>query len=756
MNETQAVSTAFLGSIVLILNVSVVPAAEAQAIGAATAGDAGDALQEIIVTAEKRPEEAQRIAISISTLSGDDLARRGEVELDTALRNVPSLQIQTTAQGGEFYIRGVGANGDSNYVDPAVALSIDGVYNGRSERLAAPLYDINRIEVLRGPQGTLAGRNAEGGAVNVLTNGPVIGNSETRLDVNVGNYDLAHIDVAQNIPVNDELAFRVAAMREDRHGYFTNDGYASHVAAFRVKGLYEPTENLSIQLLFDYSHQSGLWATTVPAPLPFAGPPPPVYNSTSDPKCAGPSGGWLITQPNNPWYVDPCHPADSIDYKFETVALQVDYRTPWGTVTFIPTYLHDTRDDLTGLVVGNDPFFGGTPTAADDSENQKTVELRITSPAASPIKWVVGYYFLRTDDGGTFGALSTFSGTVTGTSNAIALYNTNSEGAPAATSKAPYGQITYPITDTFRVTGGLRYTQDSKSQAVRIVSIAIPGYDSGRDVVTNAYSATNYKAGVEYDMAPKSMLYAQVTTGYKAGGFDTTTAVPESYQPEHIKAYELGIKNRFLNDSLQINADVYYYDYADLQVQYANPSGNPLPIPTQYIPTGVTYRLFQQFIVNAATGKNKGAELETRYRFTRNDELDLSITYARALYGNFSIAALQRLNGQPIAMTPEDTAILNYEHDWLFASGKVAAQVDSKWSSSYLATVNNRASAYGFQKAYSRSDASLAYDANSHWSLTAWVKNIENKAQTQEGDYPLNRVFINFPRTYGVNLGLKF
>jgi len=140
--------------------------------------------------------------------------------------------------------------------------------------------------------------------------------------VNVGNYDLAHIDAAQNIPVSDELAFRVAAMREDRHGYFTNDGYSSHVAAFRVKGLYEPTENVSIQLLLDYSHQTGLWATTVPAPLPFAGPPPSVYNSTSDPKCAGPSGGWLITQPNNPWYVDPCHPADSIDYKFETVALQ--------------------------------------------------------------------------------------------------------------------------------------------------------------------------------------------------------------------------------------------------------------------------------------------------------------------------------------------------------------------------------------------------------------------------------------------------
>jgi iron complex outermembrane receptor protein len=713
-----------------------------------------DSLAEIIVTAEKRSEDAQKTPIAITTISGEDIARRAENQLDTTLRNVPSVQVQSTPQGGEIYIRGVGANGDSNYVDPSVALSFDGVYSGRSERLAAALYDINHIEVLRGPQGTIYGRDADGGAVNVISNGPVIGSRESRINLQLGNYDLAHVDAAQNIPVNDQLAFRIAAEREDRHGYFTNDAYASHVSAFRVKGLYFPTETLSIQLLFDYSHQTGHWATTVSAPGPFAGPPSFVFNSNSD-FCAGANGGWLDTQPNNPWYVDPCHPADTIDYKFETVALQVDYQMSWATLTVIPTYTHDTRSNLTNLVVGDDPFFAGALLHTRDGEDQKTGELRLTSPDSSRVKWVVGYYYLWTNDGGTFSGTTPQAASVGGA--AVTLFNTTDLDAPATTSKAPYGQITYPVTDAFRITGGLRYTQDSKSESVNVVSVAVPGYNSGTDTATLKNSATTYKAGIEFDAAKESMLYAQLSTGYKAGGFATTGVPPASYEPEHVKAYEIGSKNRFLDDTLQINADVYYYRYTDLQVQYSTSLSSSLPIPPQYTPAGAVYSYFQQYIANAGAGVNKGAEIELRYRFTPTDEVDLTGAYINAHYGNFSQPQLSGLNGERIAATPENTGVLNYQHDWILGGAKLSAQVDSKISSSYYASVNNRAvNTYGFQKGYTRSDASLVYQAATIWSVSAWVKNIEDKAQYQYGDFPLSRVIVNFPRTYGLNLSLKF
>lgn len=722
-----------------------------------TAGQADattGALQEIIVTAEKRTEDVQRTAIAITTISGDEIAAHAENQLDTTLRDIPSLQVQSTPQGGEIYIRGVGANGDSNFIDPSVALSFDGVYAGRSERLAAPLYDINRIEVLRGPQGTIYGRDADAGAVNVVSNNPIIDGSDSRVNLQVGNYDLRHIDAAQNIPVNDQLAFRVAAEREDRNGYFSNDGYASHVTGARIKALYQPSADLTIQLLLDYSRQTGHWATTVPAQGTFAGPPAFVFNSTTD-YCAGAQGGWLDTQPGNPWHVDPCHPADTIDYRFATVALQVQYAMPWATLTVIPTYTYDRRSDLTNLVVGDDPFFGGSLTPTVDGEDQKTGEIRLSSPDSSRIKWVVGYYYLWTNDGGTFSGVTPQTGNVGNAT--VTLFDSTSLDAPATTSKAPFGQITYPVTDSFRVTGGLRYTQDAKYESVRVTSVAVPGYDSGTQTASLRNSATTYKAGMELDVAKDSMLYAQVSTGYKAGGFDTTAVPPQSYQPEHVRAYEIGSKNRFLDDSLQVNADIYYYQYTDLQAQFSTSLTAALPIPAAYVPAGAVYSYFQQYVANAGNGKNKGAEFETRYRFTAHDEIDLSATYINAHYGHFAQAALAGLDGAPIAATPEDTLVLNYQHDWSLVGGVLTAQADSKWSSSYYANVNNRGvNPYGFQSAYTRSDASLAYQAAKIWGVSAWVKNIENKAQQQYGDFPLNRIMVNFPRTYGLNVSLRF
>ncbi len=286
------------------------------------------------------------------------------------------------------------------------------------------------------------------------------------------------------------------------------------------------------------------------------------------------------------------------------------------------------------------------------------------------------------------------------------------------------------------------------------------------------YHKLTYKAGLEYDLAPQSMTYAQVTTGYKSGGFDTTATPPKAYLPESVTAYELGIKNRFLENRLQLNADVYYYAYQNLQVQYHVGTDPLFPLPNSYLPLppgGVSnpcpgganpanncYGNFQQYIGNAGAGKNMGAEIESRWRFTNHDELDLTATYADAHYGNFADPTLSGLSGEAIAMTPRNTVVGNYQHDWRLGSGTLEAQIDSKWSSSYWASVSNRASsAYGFQQSYTRSDASLTY-RQGVFSVGAWIKNIENKAQLQFGDFPLNREVINFPRTFGVNVSVKF
>ncbi|MFT3905917.1 MAG: TonB-dependent receptor [Steroidobacteraceae bacterium] len=714
-----------------------------------------DALEEVIVTAEKRPETVQKTAISITTISGEDIAKRADNELGAMLRNVPSLQIENTPQGGAVYVRGVGMNGDSNYVDPSVSLTIDGVYTARSERMTTGLYDISRAEVLRGPQGTIYGRNSDGGAINIISNGPVIGSTETRVNLQTGNYDLWHGDFAQNIPVNDQLAFRVAGLREKRDGYFSNNGYSSDVTAGRVKGLFNATDAWTLQALLDYSREKGQLATTVPIKGSLGIPP---FNQTNDPTCADADGGWQ-TEAGNPWYVDACHPADTIDYKFVTASLQSDLNLGWATLTVIPTWTRNKRYTNSNLVTGIAPVpFAGSMQTSITSETQKTGEVRLSSAADSALKWVVGYYYLWSNNGGT-GGTGLAATTVTNTSgDTVTLYDTDNRGASPTTSKAPFGQITYPLTDTLRLTGGLRYTQDAKSQALRITSVAVSGYDSGLVVYNADYSATTYKAGVEYDVAPKSMAYAQVSTGYKAGGFDTSASPPKTYRPEHVKSYEVGIKNQFLDDRLQVNASLYYYDYTDLQVQYA--LSGTYPIPDAYIPDDVTNSSFQQYIANAGKGINKGAELETRYRFTPVDEIDVSATYTNAHYGDFNHVAdpdLIGLDGQRMAFTPEHTVMVDYEHDWSVAGGTLTAQANTKLSSSYWGSVSNRASRPdSFQKGYTRSDASLSYASSGIWTTTLWVKNIEDKAQIQFGDFPLNRNVVSYPRTFGLSVGLKF
>ncbi|MFT3907528.1 MAG: TonB-dependent receptor [Steroidobacteraceae bacterium] len=698
-------------------------------------GNANEGLEEIIVTAEKRPQDAQKTAISITTISGEEIRERGDNQLSTVLQNVPSLSIQTTSQGGNIYIRGVGTNGDSNSVDPTVATSIDGVYSARSERISAAMYDISRVEVLRGPQGTIYGRNADGGAVNVVSNGPQIGNDDGRVNLQVGNYNLRHIDAAQNLSLTDDLAIRVAGVREKRDGYFSNGGQASDVTGGRLKVLYKPLEAWTLQGLLDYSRQKGKLSTTVPM-----------------------AGGPWETDSDDPWYVDPTHPADTIDFKFVTMAVQSDYDLGWGSLTVIPTLTKSARYVDGNLITGIDSRYNGALNASINRETQKTAEVRLSSPASSAINWVVGYYYLWSDNAPTGNTGTTTVDVTDSNDDTIALYQLNNLGASPSTSKAPFGQITYPLTESLHLTAGARYTQDAKSNATHITSVAIPGYDSGQIVRTANYSSTTYKLGLDYDLAPQSMVYGQVSTGYKAGGFYTAAVPPRAYRPEYLTAYEVGSKNRFLDDSLQVNGSVYYYRYKDLQVQYVNFEGYPLP--DAYIPDTVTNSTFSLYIANAGAGINKGAELEVQYKFAAHDQLNASYSYTDARYGDFDATrypSLVSLNGQPMAMTPRNSATFGYQHDWAVFGGKLSAQANTKLSSSYWASITTRDNGYSFQKAYTRSDASVTFNSSGdRWSLSGWVKNIEDKAQLQYGEYPLYRAVVNSPRTFGVNASIAY
>ena len=411
------------------------PLAWAQSDTPTTPTAAPQALQEIVVTAERRSTNVQKTAISITASSGEELRAKGQTTLESTLSDTPAVTVMATPQGGQVFVRGVGSQGDSNYVDPAVSLSLDGVYSGRAERVFASLYDVNRVEVLRGPQGTLYGRNATGGSVNVLTNNPGP-RLEGGANLQLGNYDLVHLDGFANVPLDEQLSLRVAAMRETRDGYFSNGGRASDLTAGRLKLLYKPNADVSLLATVDSFDSVGAGATTVPRA--FAGG-PPFFN-------------WK-TDYSDPWTVDPLHPADVQRTRFTTASLQADIQTALGMLTVQPALVRSKRLTQTDLVAGI--AVPGTTLPLPETvwqETQKTLEVRLASPVRSVAQWVVGAYWFDARN------------TQTGVPPSYPTPTWESYGTRVPnTSQAVFGQLTLPVAKDLRATAGLRYTRDEKT-----------------------------------------------------------------------------------------------------------------------------------------------------------------------------------------------------------------------------------------------------------------------------------------------------
>lgn len=685
-------------------------------------------IQEVVVTAERHRTSAQKTAASVTAVSAEELQRKGVTSVEGVLRDVAAVEVQASPQGGQVYVRGVGANGDSNWVDPSVSLMFDNVYSGRAERVFASVYDIDRIEILRGPQGTLYGRNATGGTVNVLSANPT-DQLEGNLHLQIGNFGLKHVDGALNIPLNDALAVRIALLREKRDGYFSNGSVASDLKGARVKALLKPARDFFVLATFDTIRNTGNGATSVP--FSYTGEVPPFVNWPTYP-----------INFSSPWQVDDLHPAEQRNAKFTTWSLEANYDMGWGVATFVPAFTRSTRWVNTNLITG----IATPPGLASStwSEDQRSAELRIASPARSTLRWVAGLYHFKTENTQTGAPPAGFG---------VSTWETYGVQTPTD-SNAAFGQLTYPLTDTLRLTGGVRYTRDAKRQFYGVRSL-VGAYDSGIMVAENKYSALTYKAGIEIDLARTSMLYAQVASGYKAGGFSTTTTPPVPYEPEKLTAFELGSKNSFLDGRLQVNAELYLYRYNNYQVQYpdfAAPSPNPDDAP------GATY--FAQFVVNADTGKNKGGEVEAKYRLTPDDEFRIGLSYTHARYGHFSQPALAYLSGTAVTNTPRSAATIGYKHEFVMADGAVlTAGASTKLSEGYRVVLSRGmpgGDQHVYQRGYHRSDLHLSYlSPKEEWTVSAWARNLENKAQVANA-LPFGRVQITDPRTFGIDLSYKF
>ena len=703
----------------------------AAASSAQTAAPETGRLADVTVTAQKIVQPSSKTALSLTAVSGEDLRTAGATTAVGLTNLIPNVQIAPGTSGStDISIRGIGSTNTTEVGDPATAFHIDGVYLGRPQSAGATFYDLERVEVLRGPQGTLYGRNATAGAVNLITNKP--GKKFAgEANLGVGNYGLYSFDGMVNAPVNDQFALRAVVSSSSRDGYLINksatNGFgknrddADNLSA-RVHGLVTFNADTKLLLTVDTSRNKGAGPGTVPIAS--------FLNNT------GAAQRTSLTNVNEGRRDD-----SSTGFAAEFTA-----QSRVGEFTYLGAYRTFDRNNLSST--------NATTSLTNSKFSQTSHELRLASTGKSDLTWVAGLYLFNE------------KGNIDATFTNPALANQFGPGNPGvrfiqdpvnSKSTAVFGQATYSVTPALRLTAGLRTTSDEKSRDGRTTNLAATF--NAPSLVNKAkvsYNQSTWKLGADYDLARNVLVYANVATGYKAGGyFDGSNAAGNNtYRPELLTSMEAGIKGRFLDNRLRLSAAVFSYDYKDLQISYVaiNPLSNTIGTIT----------------TNAAKAKNTGLELEAKMAVSDSGTVNVALGLLNAKYGDFVFPVIAgrpvaiNLAGQQLDKAPNATLTLGYTHDWTLADGAaVTAYVGTRYSASYqLSNFAVVTPIQYTQPSFTRTDINVTYTApRDKWYVQGYAKNLENR-NVATGFAFSSLTGSNFsladPFTIGLRAGVKF
>ena len=693
------------------LGATALAAAASLPVGAALADTPATAeLAEIVVTAQKRSEDLQKTPVAITAASGDTLVQQGITDVRALGQLFPAVELGQDYIYTQIDIRGVGANNDAPALDPAIAFNIDGVYQARDYGTFGAFYDIDRIEVLRGPQGTLYGRNATGGSINVITNKPV-DTFQAATDFDFGNYDSKRGFGMVNVPVDDKLALRGAVQYSSHDGYLSSGFNDEDSLAGRLQALFKPDSDVSLLVGADYFRNKGIGAHTVIG-LPFTEPDDPYFDATST------------------------RGAHS-DFKAWSVHGQLDWNFGGVTLTDIPAFKR-VEIDSTDPVVG---VFSKTLSTDKSYSN----ELRIASAAdaANPWTWVAGVYLFKETDYSYSDYFNPFFSSITINPDI------------AEKSGALFGQTTYALRPGLRLTGGVRYSDDTKTANGQDQTF-IPKFSFPVGNIPDTFDKTwhhiDWRVGIDTDLTPTSLLYANIATGYLEGGFNLGSSVGllPNFEPEKLIAYTVGSKNRLLDNRFQVNAEAFYYDYKDY-------------IVSEYLTSGAATGDFALY--NANKTRIYGAEIETQMLVTEKDLLNVNLSLLRAQYTDFHLPVasngLSDLSGFTAMKSPAVSIQAGYQHTWNVTNGaRIQAGVTTHYDSSYWTLFDH--SPGSAQPSYTKTNLVLSYIApGNRWHVQLYGNNLEDSAviataaPANASSHGVTWIHLEPPRTFGVRFGFN-
>jgi iron complex outermembrane receptor protein len=734
-------------------------AAVAPAVMAQDAARSGG-LEEIIVTAQKRVESAQTVPIALSVFDSAALEEANIDRIEEIVLRTPNFTMMRVNVGEpQFYIRGVGSNSDSAAGDPTVGVFQDEIYVGRISGAAFDVFDMQRVEVLRGPQGTLFGRNTSGGAVNFVPNRP---DQETfaSAELSFGNYDYIEGRAVLNGGLTDSLAGRLAVSHREHSGYSENITTGADLDdednwSARGQLLFTPSDTSRLLLAYDFVRDDAAGNARVPFPVFDTGQVGAGNNlALAALRRIWPAGSDLRKAYSVPESFQE-RDIDGLTLRFESDASYGSWMLlgGWRKVEL------SWYEDLDGLKpFGFPPVTPPFPQPygwvlqnrdiTDEDAEQYSFEARLASPADSRMKWVAGLYYFSEEVERNETFKTQFSLLAAAGGDVTFIQDVDSS------TYAAFGQLTYPFTDALSVTAGLRWSNDDKDARQAAVNNNLadttpgiplfPGqpYDITAD---DSWDATTGKLAVDYRLGAGHFLYASASKGFKSGIFPSqnnqVNTVGEATPSEEVWSYEAGAKTQWFENTLRVNLAVFLLDYSDLQLFRLDPQ--------------------LRLVTFTEDTKNQGAELEILAAPAEGLETGLNVAYLKAeVDGGVN-------DGAQLPRAPEYTVGGFAQYEWSFAGGNMAVRADFKWTDDYRTEIayntgNAAADAANARitaiESFALLNAQMSYapgEGNLEFSL--WGKNLTDETYPTHIIPFLGNGFSIFgpPRTYGVSVSWK-
>lgn len=737
-------------------------------------------IDEIIVTAEKRAENIQDVSAAVTALDSDAIAAAGIQDITRLENVVPGLRIGSS--GGEVRpaMRGARTNevgvAGTGIAEQVVGIFLDGVYVPTTTAGMGTYLDVERIEVLRGPQGTLYGRNTFAGTINVITNKPVIGEQTNSMKITLGDYARSDAQAVINIPLSDSSALRVAASSEKRDGYVeninvsgTSDDLKEKDQMFvRATYLKEAGDN-EFLIRYEYSNKDSnsdaIWG----------------YQ-----QLAGYQAGTAIQGHIYGSYTPTAPYTGESPYRVDRNGVSFDEQET-NSLTLQGKFAADTMDTKVTLnysKLSGSQFYDNdyTPAGADvyggfgrqDDHETISAEVQFTSNGEGPLSWVGGLYYFDQETDWEWLWRSDTDGDGNPDVISVPGWGNPNEDMHTVKSTAIYGQATYELNDMTRLIGGMRFNDDEKTFTGNIA-------DWEDD-------STTYKLAFERDINEDRMFYASLSTGVRTGGANDARTVsrgaPESYDNEEVTSMEIGLKSVLMDNTLVLNVAAYSNEYEDVKAQLfalACQDARDTDVAACVAAgTATTFEYYQ----NGGDSETTGLEIEMQY--APNDRLYITgnLAYTDAEFdGDYTVGNqfinplfglgnyqnrltgnLFNMGGMKPAFSPEISASFSAAYSYDAFGGTLTPAILFNWLDDYYTFDVNLPET--LQESHTKTDLRVTWKNDNGLTLEAFVLNVEDEAvlartvvhSQRVAGTAINSVQANWnpPQTVGFSMGLEF